>query len=387
MLIRDTNIKIDPKKCIACGICVDRCILDNLRLSIAPCRQSCPLHLNCQGYVRMLANGIKENILDTMETALPFIGILSKICHAPCEKACLRKRIDASIPIKKLKKAVIKIDPTYLEQASIINVKETGKKVGVLGSGPSGLMAAWQLRRKGHLVDIIDEKDQLEGQYLIDCFSPDIKMGDAKAIFNSIIASGVNFIESNDKKAINFGTLQNLYDAVIITTKNHDILLSLPERCRKNDGELLINSKNSQFDNQKSFFVAKEAKVQKPLLLNALASGKKAAEETHQYLMGIPIGWWGDFWDARGNVKVLNPALHFIKDKIDDQKKKLMVENIEHKNSVQANFSEDEILSHSQRCLSCGRPFDANATCWYCLPCEIECPYGAIEVKIPYLVR
>ena len=43
------NITVDPDKCTTCGICVDTCILDNLRLKLAPCRQACPLGVNCQG--------------------------------------------------------------------------------------------------------------------------------------------------------------------------------------------------------------------------------------------------------------------------------------------------------------------------------------------------
>ena len=39
------------EKCVHCGICVDTCILDNLRMKLAPCRQACPLGVNCQGYV------------------------------------------------------------------------------------------------------------------------------------------------------------------------------------------------------------------------------------------------------------------------------------------------------------------------------------------------
>jgi formate dehydrogenase major subunit len=39
------------------------------------------------------------------------------------------------------------------------------------------------------------------------------------------------------------------------------------------------------------------------------------------------------------------------------------------------------------RCLGCGQPVEANQTCWYCLPCEIECPVNALEVRMPYLVR
>jgi len=40
------NILIDKDKCTFCGICVDTCILDNLRLQLAPCRQACPLKVN-----------------------------------------------------------------------------------------------------------------------------------------------------------------------------------------------------------------------------------------------------------------------------------------------------------------------------------------------------
>ncbi len=56
-MISDLNIHVNSDLCIACGICVDRCIMDNLRLNIPPCRIECPLHMNCQGYIRLLARG------------------------------------------------------------------------------------------------------------------------------------------------------------------------------------------------------------------------------------------------------------------------------------------------------------------------------------------
>ena len=45
------NIRIDRNKCTACGRCVEVCVLDNLRLQLSPCRQACPLGMNCQGYI------------------------------------------------------------------------------------------------------------------------------------------------------------------------------------------------------------------------------------------------------------------------------------------------------------------------------------------------
>ena len=47
-MISDLNIQVNRDLCTACGTCVERCIMDNLRLHIAPCRVECPLHMNCQ---------------------------------------------------------------------------------------------------------------------------------------------------------------------------------------------------------------------------------------------------------------------------------------------------------------------------------------------------
>jgi len=56
----DVNIFIHRDKCYVCGICVERCILDNLRMYLAPCRTACPIHMNCQGYVRLISREKKR---------------------------------------------------------------------------------------------------------------------------------------------------------------------------------------------------------------------------------------------------------------------------------------------------------------------------------------
>ena len=69
------NIIIDKDKCTSCGICVDTCILDNLRLQLSPCRQACPLGVNCQGYVQLIARGEEAKALELLRETLPFPGI------------------------------------------------------------------------------------------------------------------------------------------------------------------------------------------------------------------------------------------------------------------------------------------------------------------------
>ena len=57
VMISDINIKINRDLCFTCGRCVERCIMDNLRMYLAPCRSACPIHMNCQGYVRLTRPG------------------------------------------------------------------------------------------------------------------------------------------------------------------------------------------------------------------------------------------------------------------------------------------------------------------------------------------
>jgi hypothetical protein len=53
---------------------------------------------------------------------------------------------------------------------------------------------------------------------------------------------------------------------------------------------------------------------------------------------------------------------------------------------VARGFSRDEAIAEAERCLNCGVPFGLR-TCWFCLPCEIECPEEALYVEVPYLLR
>ena len=81
----DVNIFIKRDKCYVCGICIERCIMDNLRMYLAPCRQACPIHMNCQGYVRLIAQGKEEEAAKEMRLDLPFAGIVGRVCTHPCE--------------------------------------------------------------------------------------------------------------------------------------------------------------------------------------------------------------------------------------------------------------------------------------------------------------
>jgi NADPH-dependent glutamate synthase beta subunit-like oxidoreductase len=150
------NIVIDKDKCTACGICVNTCVMDNLRLKLSPCRQACPLGVNCQGYVQLIARGEDEKAIEMLQEVLPFPGILGRICSHPCEEACHHRKIDGeAVAIKMLKRYLA----DQLVDSPIITTDmavSSGKQVAVIGSGPAGMMAAYDLRVKGHGVTVFD---------------------------------------------------------------------------------------------------------------------------------------------------------------------------------------------------------------------------------------
>jgi len=149
------NIKIDKKKCTSCGECVERCILDNLRMRLAPCRQACPLGVNAQAYVQLISRGQEEKAREAVIHDLPFPEIIGRICDHPCERACHRHKMTGQpVSIRALKRYLFEGNPAVTVEPA----PPTGKRVAIVGSGPAGLLAASDLAIKGHEVSIFESE-------------------------------------------------------------------------------------------------------------------------------------------------------------------------------------------------------------------------------------
>ncbi len=165
MRISNVNIAVDRDKCVACGTCVDRCIMDNLRLSVAPCVQACPLNLNCQGYLRLLSMDKGEEAATELRKHTPFGAILGRVCSHPCEAVCERERNchDGAVHIRAVKRYLADAHPAIVDSPTEKAAAGTGKRVAVVGSGPAGLMAAHDLAAAGHAVTVYEASPKAGG--------------------------------------------------------------------------------------------------------------------------------------------------------------------------------------------------------------------------------
>ncbi len=533
-MISDLNIRINRDLCIACGTCVDRCIMDNLRLSVGPCRQSCPLHMNCQGYVRLIAQGRPEDAARELAAQTPFASILGRVCSHPCEDACERGLIDGAVHIRALKRFLSDNYPES-EASSPEIPAASGRRVAIVGSGPAGLSAAYETRLQGHEVTVFEAEAQpggmlrygipgfrlpleevdrtigmltrmgvvfktnqaLGGDFSLDDLERDFdaavlaigawtgrklnipghdlegvvqgldllkkaKTGVPVQVGQSVLVIGggntavdaaltcrrlgadkvalvclesrreMPAFEAELEEALEEGiAIRNGWgpvglarsgqggieislaqclslfdsdgrfnpcldsqnrltleaDTVVLAVGQSVNVEGLPEELvDKSSGRLAADALTLQNEKRGKVFVCGDCLSGPGSVVEALASGREAAFSVERFLKGEGLRWGRGFWNGpyvkeyeadhsravggpRGRLEKLPPA-----------ERKLSVE-------TEQCLSSQAAAREAERCLSCGRAAEINRTCWYCLPCEIECPAKALEVRMPYLVR
>lgn len=120
---------------------------------LSPCEAVCPVGTDVPSYVMAIAQGKFKEALGVIRETNPFPSVCGRVCHHPCEEVCNRALVDKPIAIQWLKRMVA--DMGLLEKPE--PVKKTRKeRIAVIGSGPTGLTAAYDLVRKGYGVRVYE---------------------------------------------------------------------------------------------------------------------------------------------------------------------------------------------------------------------------------------
>ena len=137
-----------------------------------PCCDTCPSGNNIRGFLTAIAQAerLKKPIDQAMEEAWniytetsPFPSVCGRVCPAPCETECNRKELEGPVNVNKVERSIGDFGIEKGLKLKMLTEEKKSQKVAVVGGGPSGLSAAYQLARRGYGVTVYEAMQKAGG--------------------------------------------------------------------------------------------------------------------------------------------------------------------------------------------------------------------------------
>ena len=182
-----------------------------------PCVTMCPAHVDVPGYIALVGEEDYAGAINLIRKDNPFPTACAMICEHPCEKRCRRNLIDRGLNIRGLKKFAV--DQVAADQVKTpkCNVS-TGKKIAIVGGGPSGLTTAYFLALMGHKVVVFEEQEKLGGMLRYGIPNYRFPKDRLDEDINAILQTGDIEVKYNTRigRDISIEEVNNTYDAVYV---------------------------------------------------------------------------------------------------------------------------------------------------------------------------
>jgi ferredoxin len=315
---------------------------DHVGDCLAPCHFTCPAHMDIPVMLRQISAENLRGAIATVKEAIALPAVLGRICPKPCEKGCRRSAADGAVAVCQLKRFVADADlasaDPYVPQCK----PATGKRVAVVGAGPTGLAAAYYLRREGHAVTLLDDQAQPGGRLRRETTPEQLPRDVLDAEINQILRLGIELrLKTRVGGEPSLEGLRRQFDAVLVAcgsvTKEEAQGLGLPA----GPHGILVDKETFQ-TGLHNVFAAGNAIRARGLVVRSVADGHEVAQSIHEYLSGSGLS---------GHKKPFSVRIG----KLEEPE---IAELVAHagqapRSDSEAGFSLAEAVEQASRCLHC----------------------------------
>jgi len=239
---------VDETKCTGCGACTSECpvtlpsefdqklgprkavyrpfpqavpnVFAISRRGTSPCEAGCPIHQSAQGYVTLIAQGRFDEALKVILRDNPIPSICGRICTHPCTSACTRSDVDDALNVPGLKRFITDHFPNY--QLPQPTAPERSERIAIVGSGPAGLLCAYELRQKGYRPTIFEALPVAGGMLAVGIPSFRLPRNILNAELDRMRAIGIEILlDTPVGRAITLEELRKSYAATFIAIGAH----------------------------------------------------------------------------------------------------------------------------------------------------------------------
>ncbi len=339
MIIESHNAKVEQARRDALELLLSEHIGD----CQAPCQKGCPASMNIPLMIRQIAAGELDKAIRTVKADIALPAVLGRICPAPCEKVCNRAKIDNPVSICLLKRYSADVDMQGVTAFMPECKPDNGKSVAIIGSGPTGLSAAYYLRQRGYACTIYDKKELPGGmlRYGVDRDMLPIKvLDDELAIFEKM---GIKFkLETEIGQDIPFKELLENNDAIVLGTGVIELDKAKRLALDHTDKGFSVNMKTHE-SSTAGVFIGGSAVRESKMAIRSSAHGKQIAVNIDRYLNGLSFETDSRFESRIG--KLATTDLEALLSQADDHEQ-LKIEK-------SRGFESSEALHEANRCMHC----------------------------------
>jgi NADPH-dependent glutamate synthase beta subunit-like oxidoreductase len=189
------------------------------RVTTPSCSSSCPAGVDIPAYMEQIRQGQTLEAARILLETNPLPAVTGRVCPHLCEDGCVRGLFDEAVSVRSVERFMGDYALESVPELFTLPERESGKRVAIVGSGPTGLSAAYYLRTLGHSVTMYDKATEPGGMLLHTIPAYRLPKDVVREVVNSILSTGVEFKAQTDVGVdVTVEEIRKEFDSVLLAT-------------------------------------------------------------------------------------------------------------------------------------------------------------------------